>query len=75
MADHTGDKVRENAARRAADRQGYRLVKARRRDPRALDFNRWHAVDKFTGKPIAGHDRRAGSSWLREFSASFVRWR
>lgn len=31
-------KVRENRIRRMADRQGYRLLKSRRRDPLATDF-------------------------------------
>jgi hypothetical protein len=34
-------KARENQARRAAQRQGFRLVKSRVRDPLALDFG-WH---------------------------------
>lgn len=34
----TTDKVRENRARRAAERQGYALSKSRRRDPRASDY-------------------------------------
>ena len=34
-------KVHENRLRRAAERQGLRLVKTRRRDPRALDYARW----------------------------------
>jgi hypothetical protein len=39
------EKVRENRARRAAERQGVRLVKSRRRDPRALDYGRyWFAL-------------------------------
>lgn len=32
------DKVRENRLRRMAERQGLRLVKSRRRDPRAVGF-------------------------------------
>ncbi|MGD2100831.1 MAG: hypothetical protein PVG83_01215 [Acidimicrobiia bacterium] len=32
------EKVRENRLRRMAERQGLRLVKSRRRDPRALDY-------------------------------------
>jgi hypothetical protein len=32
------DKVRENRLRRMAERQGFRLVKSRRRDPRAVDY-------------------------------------
>ena len=35
------DRVRENTARRAARRQGLRLVKIQRRDPAALGWNRW----------------------------------
>ena len=42
---HTGEmeitKARENQARRAAQRQGLRLTKARVRDPLARDFG-WH---------------------------------
>jgi hypothetical protein len=35
------EKVRENRLRRMADRQGYRLLKSRRRDPLATDFGTW----------------------------------
>jgi len=34
-------KVRENRLRRAAGRQGLRIVKSRRRDPLALDYGRF----------------------------------
>lgn len=37
------DKAQENRARRAAERQGFRLVKSRVRDPLALDYG-WHIV-------------------------------
>jgi hypothetical protein len=43
MAD--ADKVRENRLRRMAERQGLRLEKSRRRDPRALDYGTYHLVD------------------------------
>jgi hypothetical protein len=39
------DKVRENRLRRMAGRQGLRLVKSRRRDPRALDYGKHMLVD------------------------------
>ncbi|SNR47854.1 hypothetical protein SAMN06265360_1073 [Haloechinothrix alba] len=42
------DKVRENRARRAAQRQGYQLIKSSRRDPRAIDFGKWWLVDPST---------------------------
>jgi hypothetical protein len=45
----TADKVRENRLRRMAERQGLRLQKSRRRDPRALDFGRYWLVDMETG--------------------------
>ncbi len=34
-------KVREAKLRRMAERQGFRLVKSRRRDPLAVDFGRY----------------------------------
>jgi hypothetical protein len=38
------EKVRENRARRAAIRQGLRLVKIRRRDPRAIGYGKYWIV-------------------------------
>jgi hypothetical protein len=38
----------ENRLRRAADRQGLRLVKSRRRDPRAVDYCRYNLLDPST---------------------------
>jgi hypothetical protein len=35
------DKARENRARRAAQRQGFTLIKSRRRDPLATDYG-WY---------------------------------
>lgn len=40
------NKVRENRLRRMADRQGLRLVKSRRRDPRALGYGGYMLVDE-----------------------------
>lgn len=39
------EKVHENRLRRMAERQGYTLVKSRRRDPRALDYGRYWLVN------------------------------
>ena len=49
-------KVRENKARRAAERQGYALNRNRRRDPRALDYGTYslssaHAATTRTATP------------------------
>jgi hypothetical protein len=41
-------KIRENRVRRMAERQGLRLVKSRRRDPRALDYGGYMIVDPST---------------------------
>jgi hypothetical protein len=38
---NTAEKVRENRLRRAVTRQGHRLVKIRRRDPRAIDYGKF----------------------------------
>jgi hypothetical protein len=47
------EKVRENRLRRMAERQGLRLVKSRRRDPLALDYQLYALVSKDEFK-IAG---------------------
>ena len=39
------EKVRENRLRRMAQRQGLRVVKSRRRDPRAIGFGCYYIVD------------------------------
>ena len=39
------DKVRENRLRRQANRQGMRLVKSRRRDENALDFQLYALIE------------------------------
>jgi hypothetical protein len=45
-------KVRENRLRRAADRQGYRLMKSRSRDPKAIDFDLYALIDVRTGEAV-----------------------
>ncbi len=50
------EKVRENRLRRMAERQGLALQKSRRRDPLALDYDRWTIADE-NGKAVAGTDK------------------
>lgn len=50
----TAAKVQEIRARRAAERQGLRLAKSRRRDPRALDYGTFTLTDLASGEPVAG---------------------
>jgi hypothetical protein len=47
-------KVQENRLRRAAERQGLRLVKSRRRDPRAFDYGKYMLVDVQTNGVVFG---------------------
>ena len=49
-------KVLENRLRRAAERQGFRLEKSRRRDPRAIDYGTYALVE---GPPPAP----GGENW------------
>ncbi len=61
------EKVKENRLRRAADRQGLRLMKSRSRDPNAIDYGLYGLVDIQTNgivnPPIAG---RWACSWTLE---------
>lgn len=46
------DKVRENRLRRMADRRGFRLMKSRTRDPKALDYGLYALVDVRTREAV-----------------------
>lgn len=54
MVANETDKIRENRLRRKAKRQGFLLVKSRRRDPYALDFGEFMVVDAFTNTIVYG---------------------
>jgi pyridoxine/pyridoxamine 5'-phosphate oxidase len=45
----TAEKVREDRLRRAAKRQGLRLIKSRTRDPRARDYGGYWLMDDDQG--------------------------
>lgn len=64
------EKVRENRLRRMAQRQGLRLEKSRRRDPRALDFGGYWLVDGPAPEPGGGNWRSRGMVLGGEFGAS-----
>ena len=50
----TEEKSREMRLRRMADRQGLRLVKSGRRDPRATDYRKYMLVDQLTNSVVVG---------------------
>jgi hypothetical protein len=51
---NVSEKVRENRLRRALDRQGYRLLKSRARDPRSLTYGGYQITDLRQGVVVAG---------------------
>jgi hypothetical protein len=66
------NKVDENRLRRMAERQGFKLVKSRRRDPLARDYERYVITDA-DGKPIAGRQWSSDrSGWRCAFDLSEV---
>lgn len=48
------EKVRENRLRRMAERQGLALRKSRRRDPRAIDYDKYALIDPNRNWIVAG---------------------
>ena len=54
MLGDQAEKIRENRARRAAERQGLRLVKSRRRDPRAIGYGGYMLVDAYRNAAVHG---------------------
>lgn len=44
----TDEKVRENRLRRMAERQGFKLIKSRRRDSRAIDYGKYFLSETTT---------------------------
>ncbi|GAB3535433.1 hypothetical protein GCM10027403_13050 [Arthrobacter tecti] len=57
----TDEKVRENRLRRAAERQGLRLMKSRVRDPRALLYGTYQLADTRTDSIVlANHTLQQG---------------
>jgi hypothetical protein len=46
-------KIAENLARRMAERQGLKLEKSRRRDPRAVDYSTYQLTDADTNTLVA----------------------
>lgn len=57
-----GDKIHLNRLRRVAFRQGLRLERSRRRDPRASDFATFRILDARTCRLVHGNPEGFGLS-------------
>jgi len=57
-------KVRENRARRMAERQGYVVQKSRRRDPLALDYGVYRLVNADGNYLVMEGDLDQVEQWL-----------
>ena len=60
-------KVTRNRLRRAAQRQGLKLTKSRRRDPRALDYARYWLLDLKTESVVVGGERGVAMEAVARF--------
>jgi hypothetical protein len=60
-------KVRENLLRRVAERQGLKLHKSRRRDPRALDYGGYWLIEPTRNIAVAGGDRGVALEAIAEY--------
>jgi len=49
-------KVRENRVRRIAERRGYLIEKSRRRDPAAVEYDRWTLQTRTPGDTFTARD-------------------
>ncbi|MGB4779794.1 hypothetical protein [Microbacterium sp.] len=65
----TTDKVRENAVRRAAERQGLTLSRSRRRDPRSLGYGTYGLRDAETGTFVLADERTGYGFTLDQIEA------
>jgi hypothetical protein len=63
------EKTRENRLRRMAERQGLRLARSRRRDPRAIDFGGFMLTDVVKNFVVRGGDPFAFSATLDDVEA------
>lgn len=67
------DKIRENRLRRAAERQGLKLIKSKRRDKRALDYGHWMVVNAATNNVEYGGHGHVGLEEVEKFLNGEVR--
>jgi hypothetical protein len=61
------EKIVENRLRRMAQRQGLRLIKSKRRDPRAIDYGQYWLADISTNGAVAGGQFGVSLDEVEEF--------
>lgn len=67
------DRALEDRLRRAAERQGLKLEKTRRRNPDAADYGRFRLVDRASGDPVfPSHDLTAYPLSLQDVERALV---
>ena len=66
------EKVRENRVRRMAERQGLKVVKSRRKDPRGIGYGKYKVLDATTMKPVFGSKPDEYSATLDEVEAWLI---
>jgi hypothetical protein len=59
----TTEALRENRVRRLAERRSLRLLRSRRRDPRAPDYGRYMVRDANTRIIVAGTTSTGSALW------------
>ncbi len=68
----TDEKVHENRVRRMAERQGLKVEKSRRRDPRAYDFGTYQLVDPNNNTIVAGNHQTGYGMTIEEVEAALL---
>jgi hypothetical protein len=65
----TEEKVMENRVRRVAHRRGYKVIKSRRRDPKAIDYGGFMLIDARKNTVILGGSPIAYSATIEEIES------
>jgi hypothetical protein len=63
------DKTYENRLRRMAQRQGLRIEKSRRRDPRAVDYGGYMLIEASRNELVLGASHHAYDATLDEIES------
>ena len=67
------EKIWENRLRRMAERQGLKLEKCKRRDPRAIGYGTYQLVDKNTNNLVAYGNQEGFGLTLEEVETALLK--